>query len=105
VVPFLKIINDELVFVVGVKQPYTTLLAYYVITSDFNYDETTAKFSYTFTDYEFLIKSMTSFFSVSYLVHDELGQAGDFLSYRCNISRTISLMDLRTLAIVKTKNW
>lgn len=105
VVPFLKIINDELVIVVGVKQPYTTLLAYYVITTDISYDEKLAKFSYTFTDYEFLIKSMPSFFAVGYLVHDEQGQTGDFLSYRDNISRSISIMDLRTLTVVKTKYW
>lgn len=105
VVPFLKIINNELVFVVGVKQPYTTLLAYYVIVADFSYDESSEKFSYTFADYEFLIKSMKSFFSVDYLIYDGQGQTGDFLVYRDKISRTISIMDLRTLSVVKTKSW
>lgn len=105
VVPFLKIIGDELVLVVGVKQPYTTLLAYYVIVADFSYDKSSAKFSYTFSDYEFLIKSMKSFFSVDYLIYDEQGQTGDFLVYRDSISRTINIMDLKTLLVVKTKNW
>lgn len=105
VVPLLKLINDELIAVVGVKQPGTPLLAYYVITADFVYDEGNAKFDYAFTDYEFIIKSMAAFFKADHLVHDDQNQVGDFLSFRCNISRSINILDIKTLTIVKTKFW